>query len=202
MLPASSLELENQLDIFADQAAQHFLGMADHRVHVDHPRLRDLPAAERQQLVGELGRAVGRRQSLFHVRAQRIDGRQLVQHHAVVAGDDRQHVIEVVRHATRQPAHRFHFLRVLQLLLQRLALADVAHEGDGEHALFDFDIAQADFHGKFRAVLAPAREFHADAHGPDVRAGEILRALAAVRRAFGFGQQQLDGRDPSNSARE
>ena len=41
-------EVENQLDIFANQPLQHFLRLDQHRIDVDHARLHDLAPAERQ----------------------------------------------------------------------------------------------------------------------------------------------------------
>ena len=67
-------------------------------------------------------------------------GRVLVRVHQQqlgIAPDDRQHVVEVVRHAAGELADGLHLLRLAQLLLQCLALGDVPH--DGLHGGFAFD---------------------------------------------------------------
>ena len=46
-------EHRHELDVLADQPAQHHVHVADRRVQVEDPRLQHLPAAEREQLAGE-----------------------------------------------------------------------------------------------------------------------------------------------------
>ena len=89
-----------------------------------------------------------------------------------------------MRHAAGQAAHGLHFLRVQQLLFQGLTEADITDEGDPEEPFFGFDGAEADFHGKFRAVLALAGEIEADTHRASPWPLEVIVALPAVGRSF------------------
>ena len=52
--------------------------------------------------------------------------------------------------------------------------------------------AQADFDRELAAVFAQAEQFEADAHGPDVRFGEEVGAMARMLAAIAFGDQHLD----------
>ena len=183
-----------EFDILADQAAEHFFGAGDDVVDIDHGGLHHLAAAEGQQLAGDGSGAVGGFKGFFKVAAQFGASRQVIQNHPAIAADDGQHVVEVVGHATRQPAHRFHLLGVHQLLLQGLALADVGHEGNAEDALRTFDETEADLNRKLAAILAAAGQIHPDSHRPRVRLIEIGAALALVRRTAGLRQQQLKAR--------
>jgi hypothetical protein len=84
----------------------------DRGVHVITHGLHHLAAAEGQQLHGQRGGAIGRLEHLFGAATQWIERRKIVEDHAVVAGDHGQHIVEIVRHAARQPSHGFHFLRL------------------------------------------------------------------------------------------
>ena len=181
MLPASRAGLQHELDVLADQTPEHLLGVGEDGIHVEHARTHDLAAAECQQLIGERGGPVGGLEDLFGIASQRIERRQLVQHHPVVAGNDGEHVVEVVRHAAREPAHGFHFLGVNQLLFQLLALADIAHKGDREQPLSRLDMAEAHLDGELGAVFATAGQIHADSHGANARPREVLFALPPMR---------------------
>src|SRR5207245_2121992 len=90
-----------------------------------HLRLHHLAAAEGQKLAGQNSRAVGGVQYLLHARAQLMPFTQIVQHHAAVAADYGEQVVEVVRHAAGQPADGFHLLRLAELLFQLPALGDI-----------------------------------------------------------------------------
>ena len=60
-----------QLDVLADHAAQHLCQILHNRVQVHRLRLHHLLAAERQQLPGERGGALGGLDNLFDVGANR-----------------------------------------------------------------------------------------------------------------------------------
>ena len=47
------VEHRHELDVLADQPAQHRVHVGDDGVQVEHARLQHLPAAEREQLAGE-----------------------------------------------------------------------------------------------------------------------------------------------------
>ena len=54
-------EARFQLDVLADDAAQHLLDLVDHVIEGDYAGHRHLAAAEGQQLVGEVRGAIARR---------------------------------------------------------------------------------------------------------------------------------------------
>ena len=55
----------DQLDVFADQPAQHLFDLQHQLVDVHHAGFERLPAAEREQLVGERAAAFGGAADLF-----------------------------------------------------------------------------------------------------------------------------------------
>ena len=145
-----------QRDVLADDAPQHPFHVGDQPAEIDRRRLDHLLAAERQELACQRRRGLA---GALHVGQRPVDGidrEHVVQHRLDVSEDDRQQVVEVVRHAAGQPAHRFHLLGLTQLFLQAfaqfarpLALGDVVHHrgqaqrlarfarGDDEHAAVD-----------------------------------------------------------------
>ena len=66
----------------------------------------------------ELRRAAARLPDLLDVLPAGVVGRQVVEHHLAVAEDRAQQIVEVVGDAAGQPAHRFHLLRLAELLLR------------------------------------------------------------------------------------
>ena len=89
----------------------------------------DLFARKRQQVTGESRRGLGRVGDLGQVKPARMLGRQRCQAELEPSEDDRQQIVEVVRHAARQPPDRFHLLRLKQPILQPLSIGDI-REGD------------------------------------------------------------------------
>ena len=126
--------LELEPDLRADQAPHQVLHVRDGGVQVDGLRDRGLPPAERQQLLretrGPLGGAadLARGPQLFRPFGHDLD--QLV----AVAEQHGDQVVEVVRDAGGEAADRFHLLRLPQLVLEPIALAQVAGDrGDADH---------------------------------------------------------------------
>ena len=124
--PRGGCEPRAERDVFAQEAAQHLLQVADQRVDLEHGRLQDLLAAERQQLAGQPGGAIGGLVDLIGVLTTGIGGAEVLEQEIRVAGDGREDVVEVVGNAARQAADRFHLLGLAQLLLELDALRDVA----------------------------------------------------------------------------
>ena len=110
-------ELGDQLDVLPDQAAQHGLEVGDDAVQVQHLRLEHLPAAERQELAREGGRPDPGAPDLLDFPPHRVAVADSLLQELAVAGDRRQQVVEIVGDAARQPPHRFHLLRLAELLL-------------------------------------------------------------------------------------
>ena len=128
-------------DVLADQASQHRAGVGDDGVQVEDARLQQRLAAEAEQLSrerrGPFARlANGPRRGPGH-------GTQLLvgQQQFTVAVDQRQQVVEVVRHATGELSDRLHLLRLPQLVFEVAPLGDVLREreqaGEGPVRLDD-----------------------------------------------------------------
>ena len=78
--------------------------------------------AERQQLAGERGGAVRGSPNLTEVLPDRLVRADLVDQELGIAENRGEHVVEIMRHAARQPADGFHLLGVTQLLFELLPL--------------------------------------------------------------------------------
>ena len=166
---AAAAQLE--VDLLAEQRAQHPRGRGHQVVHVVRLALQRLAAAEEEQLPRE-PRAVPRGvEDLVHAGPRlrrRVDRDQLR-----AADDHLQHVVEFVRHAGREAAHRLQLAALLELLGQR-ALRGLVHADDDER----------------RVVLAPHR---ADEHGEDARLAVLrpqVERRAVERRLAGEGVLQ------------
>ena len=123
-----------ELDLLSDQPAQHLVRVGDDLVQAQGPRLDRLPAAEGQELAGEVAGALGRAADLLEILAVGTVGREVEQHQIRVAENRRQDVVEVVGHAAGQGAEGVHLLRLPQLLFELLALGDV-DDGAFDHLL-------------------------------------------------------------------
>ena len=119
-----------QLDVLADEAAQHHRQVVHERVQIERARLQDLLAREGQQLRRQRGRAQGGAMDLIGVAAVRRVALEHGEQDLRVAAHRGEDVVEVVRHAAGEAADRLHALRVLQLRLEPLVLGDVVREGD------------------------------------------------------------------------
>ena len=91
-----------------------------------------LLAGKGQQLAGKVRGAAGGLLDFLKIDMNGLGWVQLLHGQLDVAKDHAQHVVEVVGHATRQPADGFHFLGLVKLafelgllLLSLLALGNV-----------------------------------------------------------------------------
>ena len=78
------------------------------------------------------------------------------------AGDDGEHVVEVVRDAAGELADRLHLLRLPQLLFGRELLRDVAQEQVEDIAVAAAHAGHRHFHLDRPSVLAAGIELEAD----------------------------------------
>ena len=106
-----------------------------------HDRLKDLPAAEREQLPGQGCRALAGALDFEQVGAPRRIGRQLLGEQLGEPEDRRQHVVEVVRDAAREVTDRLELLCLAQLLLQLALLGDVMSDHQDQTLAGDVDLA-------------------------------------------------------------
>ena len=90
--------------------------------------------------------------------AERVALLQLGKDEAAVAQDHREHVVEVVRYAPGEAAHRLHLLRVSELSLRlaqgRLAPLSFGQIGREGNALGEVEHCDTDEHGQARAILS------------------------------------------------
>ena len=104
------VEPGEELDVLAEQAAQHRLDVPDDDVEVDHFGAKHLLAAEREQLVHERFGPLRRTGDLLGVPPRLAPGRQLREQEVAVPLNRGEQVVEVVRDAAGQPAHGVHAL--------------------------------------------------------------------------------------------
>ena len=116
--PLRGIGLDDQLDIFPDQALQHGLVLGHQAAQIHRSGLDDLFAAESQQLAGEIGGALSRLANLLDPLPQWIAGLVLAEQQIAVAVDYRQQVIEVMGDAAGQAPDALQLLRLPELLFQ------------------------------------------------------------------------------------
>ena len=121
-----------ELDVLAEQPLQQRSDRGEDLVQIDRTGLQHLAPAEREQLVGELSRALGRTADLAEVVGERRIAVRALQQQRGVAADRGQQVVEVVRDAAGEAADALELLRVQQLVLQPFPVGDVARESDVE----------------------------------------------------------------------
>ncbi len=110
-------EGEVQLDVFPQGAAEQGLHAHEDLVQAEAFGLKHLASGEGEYLAGEPGRPLPHLFDVDHQFPIPIFGGQGVQEQGAVADDGRQHVVEVVGYAARQPADGLHLLRLPELLL-------------------------------------------------------------------------------------
>ncbi len=174
-----------QLDVFAHQAAQQHLGLADHLAGVQRDALDRLLAGEGQQVAHQVLGAGDDLADAVQVLVGRIAQRVVEQQLVVTELEPGQQVVEVVRHAAGDLADGLHLLRLDQVLLETLLLGDV-EQIDAEAVAHRADI---DLHGTVRHLP----------RGIDRRQGNVERSRLVDsrlgRRAFAqlvAGRQLLD----------
>ena len=95
---------------------EHAVQVRHDGIQIEYLRLKDLLAAEREELACETGRALAGLLDLLDMRADGILGSELHHRELAVAEYGSEQVVEVVRHASRQPSHRLHLLSLAELL--------------------------------------------------------------------------------------
>jgi hypothetical protein len=115
----------DQLDVFAQQAAQQDLELGDQLAQVQHFALHGLLAREGQQLAHQVGGAHARLADLVEAFIRRIAHRVAVQQLVQAQLDGGQQVVEVVRDAAGQLADGLHLLGLGQLQFDLLLLGHV-----------------------------------------------------------------------------
>ena len=129
----SGQSLSDDRHVFPDEASEQRPHLGHHPVQVERRRLDDLLAAEGQQLAREPGGARARLLNFDDVPLARIVGIEIGQQELAVAQNGGEQIVEVVRHAARQPSDGLHFLRLLILRFQRVPGGDVQRNADAAH---------------------------------------------------------------------
>ena len=115
-------------DVFADEASQHRLNVRQDGVEVNRLNLEQLPAAKREQLLGERAGTQRGVANLLQIRPERLILAQLAEHRFGVAIDRRQLVVEIMGDPTGEQADGFHLLRLPKLGFQTVPLGHVFHK--------------------------------------------------------------------------
>ncbi len=104
--------------VLAEKAPQHAVHPLHEVPQVKGARLQDLAPAECEEL-GDEGRCpLCRALDLLHVCFQLEISPRILQGHLAVSRDHREDVVEVMGNPPGKPAHRLHFLGLLQLVLE------------------------------------------------------------------------------------
>ena len=113
--PEPRFEDGDDLDVLADQAAQHLVHFAEDVVQLKNSGLEKLLPAEREQLAGQRAGSVGRLGDLLDVLANAgVSFSETVEGELAVAADRGQQVVEVVSHAAGELADGLHLLCLAQ----------------------------------------------------------------------------------------
>ena len=116
---------QRDLDVLADQPAEHPGHVRDQAVHVERRGLQHLLTAEREQLPGERRGALRRLDDLAEIVRVPLPDGAIRGHELGEPENDRQQIVEIVGDARSQLPDRLHLLGLLILPLQRAAFGDV-----------------------------------------------------------------------------
>ncbi len=213
--PQARLRHRDELDVLAEQTAEHAIDVEDQLIQVDDAGLDDLAPRECQELPREVRRALRGARDLGDVAERGIAGRGIGPRHLGVAEDRRQQVVEVVRDAASQPADAFHALREQELRFEAPQLGDVLADDQDAHALA-LGVAQArgiPEEGTPRAVrrrhvgfplvhrLALEDAIEIGTHLVPLRLGHAGRQVVAPDRdAAGDAEKRFGGQVPLDDA--
>ena len=179
--------------MIAEQALQQRADLRDDGVQVERPRIQHLAAAEREQLLRQLGGAVGSTFDLTEIAAELDVVVRPLEKKRGVAGDAGEQVVEVVGDAPRKPSQALELLGVQQLHLEPLPLGDVAKERDvqaGEEVRS----------GEAVRDLGCAVDLQRVPLGADRPALQELRPVLVHRRELVRGQELVDASGRSGRA--
>src|SRR5205823_3247159 len=124
-----------QFDVLANDAFEHFVRVADDFIQIERTSLHLLLATEGKQLARQVGGPLAGRIDLLQIVFRLPIEVLLIQDQVGVPHDNREDVVEIVRHAASQLAERLHFLRLPELLFDLLPLDELANlnPDGGEH---------------------------------------------------------------------
>jgi len=173
-----------QLDVVAEQRLQQPRGLEHPLVQVEDACLDLLLPAEGEQLLDEGRRAVpGFLDAPQVLLRAGVRGEPPAQQVRVTLDDDQQ-VVEVVRDAAGELADGLHLERMPQLVLERLALREVAPDGVHHRLAIELQDGQQHLDREGRAVGAhviPLEAPAASLEGLGEHLVGLLEAVAAIR---------------------
>ena len=181
--------------VAAQRVAQHLGGGARQVVQLHRRTLRRALPRHVQERAHDAAAALGGLADALRVALQRR-ALGLLLEQAGAAHHDGQRVVQLVRHAGQQAAHRGELLALAQRVALALdlagaldALGDVAHRGGVVHDAVELGAEQHHLHRELAAVVAQRRHLHAPAHHPRRAAG------GHARHARGMGGAVLRRHD-------
>ncbi len=130
--PGGGGEGDDELDVFADKAAQEILGGRDDQVERNGSRVRRLLAGEGEELLREGGALFASLADFFNVAAKRVGGIELGEQQIAVEQEAGEEIIEIVGDASGEAADDLHFLGLAELLLEPGAFGGVFDQDDEE----------------------------------------------------------------------
>ena len=122
------------LDLLADQPAQHLTRLLHHGIAVQQARFEHRFPAEQQQLTGQQCGPLTGITNGCQVVTQPIIDREAIDQRLGVAVDDGQEIVEIMRDSTRKLTDCLHLLGLAQLFFEPDAIGDVlcrSNELDG-----------------------------------------------------------------------
>jgi hypothetical protein len=147
-----------------------------------------LLAAERQQLPGELGGALGGGRDQLDVAAEPVADARLVAQDARAADDDGEQVVEVVGDAAGQAPDRVQALAVPQLVGEAVALRHVVDDHELGGAARELQRVAHGLHVDPLAALQPV--------APETVHPQVVRVHPHVLRQEGGLRARADVDDP------
>ena len=185
--PSFSSGVSDHLDVLADQPLQQLHHVAEQGVEADHLGPQHLLAAEGQELAGEVGGALAGAANLGDELAVGIGRVEAVERHLAEPDDGGEQVVEVVGHAAGELPHRFHLLRLPELLLEPLQLGDVAREADqADHLILRVAIDAAGREVDPGDAAHRRRSLRSSAASPDV---STCRSCSTISSATSGGKR-------------
>ena len=120
------IQFQAQRDAGAQKGHPGAPAALHHRIEMHHPRADNLFAAKGQELLSEVGRPFPSLADGVHLLAGRIGFVEIACQQAGIAVDDRQQVVEFVRHASGQNPDSLQPAALANRRLRRLAACDIA----------------------------------------------------------------------------
>ena len=121
--PQAAAQDRLQGDALAERSPQELRHVCYAFVCIRRQGFQRLQSGERQKSLGQLRRATGAAQRVFHVKSRaRVLAGEAPQAEVEIADDDRQHIVEVVGDPAGQLTERFHLLGLAKGSLGAFAL--------------------------------------------------------------------------------